>query len=597
MSAELESGERRALAGAYGALALIIALTGAHASLGVGGSALERAIRDWLGSLSYVLVAAIVTLRARRTRCARGPWTLFAIGLISFAAGNLLWALWLEHERHPPIPSVCDVLWLAFYPLSYAGIVGVARIRDRRQLPTGAWLDGIVAGAGLAAVGAAAITRQAIVSATAGAAAVTTELVYPVCDLLLAALVIGVATLRGWRLDRVWALLGLGFVVLAVADCLHAGQLAGGSTSRGDWCNVLYVLGAAVLSVAAWQTDVERGRSRLTRFSVALVPAGFALTAIGLLLYDHWVRLDPLALSLSAVTLVAATLRMAITCRGLRTLADAPAHATADDLTSLPKRRGELARALQDGAIEVHYQPVCSVLARRIVAIEALVRWRVADGRLAPPGELIAAAEHAGLLRALTNRVLGLALEQLREWHAAGHALRVAVNTTVGDLLDVEFPASVARALAANGLAPESLVLELTESQVMTDPRRIAHVLAELRSLGVELSLDDFGTGYSSLTHLRELPVSEVKLDRSFVSGMRGDPVDGAIVQATIDLAHKLGIRVVAEGVEDEETWEALAQLGCELIQGYLISRPVAAAQLSRRLERPAAGRRAAAAT
>ncbi len=225
-----------------------------------------------------------------------------------------------------------------------------------------------------------------------------------------------------------------------------------------------------------------------------------------------------------------------------------------------------------------------------MAGVEALARWRRADGTLALPSAFIAAAEYAGLSRMLTNRVLELSLRQLRAWSSAGYALHLAVNTTVSDLLDVEFPGQVARALAANELAPETLVLEVTESSVMADPERIGEVLAELGSLGVELSLDDFGTGYSSLSHLRELPVGEVKIDRSFVSGMCDDPTDAAIVYAMIGLAHKLGIRVVAEGVEDEATWEALRQLGCDLIQGYLISRPVAATELEHRL---VAGKRA----
>ena len=245
---------------------------------------------------------------------------------------------------------------------------------------------------------------------------------------------------------------------------------------------------------------------------------------------------------------------------------------------------GGLALALGEGGIEVHFQPISSTLSRKVTGAEALVRWRRADGTLVLPSEFVAAAEGAGLSRVLTNSVLELSLRQLRTWSSAGHALHLAVNTTVADLLDAEFPREVARALAATGLAPGTLVLEVTESSVMTDPLRIGQVLAELGSLGVELSLDDFGTGYSSLTHLRELPVCEVKIDRSFVTGMRDDPTDAAIVYAMIGLAHKLGIRVVAEGVEDEETWEALRELGCELIQGYVISRPVAAAELERQL-------------
>ena len=247
----------------------------------------------------------------------------------------------------------------------------------------------------------------------------------------------------------------------------------------------------------------------------------------------------------------------------------------------------EFAVALDQGGFEVHFQPVSSAQSRRVAGVEALARWRRPDGTLVLPSAFIAAAEHGGLSQALTSKVLEISLGALQAWTSAGHALHLAVNTTVADLLDMGFAGRVARALEVNEIAPEMLVLEVTETAVMTDPARIGLVLAELCSLGVELSLDDFGTGYSSLAHLRELPVSEIKIDRSFVTGMRHDPTDAAIVFAMIGLAHKLGIRVVAEGVEDEETWEALQRQGCELIQGYVISRPVEAAELERQLASP----------
>jgi diguanylate cyclase len=216
------------------------------------------------------------------------------------------------------------------------------------------------------------------------------------------------------------------------------------------------------------------------------------------------------------------------------------------------------------------------------------VRWRREDGRLIQPVEFVGAIEHAGLSRALTRRVLELALNQLHAWRNAGHDLHVAVNTTVADLLDTNFPTEVAEALAARGLPADSLILEVTESSVLSDPTRIGNVLARLGELGIGLALDDFGTGYSSLTHLKLLPVREVKIDRSFVRRMCTDSTDAAIVYAMIQLARKLGIRVVAEGVEDEQTWTALNELGCQLIQGYALSPPVPAAQLEHLLtDRP----------
>jgi EAL domain-containing protein (putative c-di-GMP-specific phosphodiesterase class I) len=205
---------------------------------------------------------------------------------------------------------------------------------------------------------------------------------------------------------------------------------------------------------------------------------------------------------------------------------------------------------------------------------------RQADGTLVAPLTFLAAAEQAGLSRALTRRVLTIALDQLAAWRGEGYCMIVAVNTTVADLLDVDFPHEVAAALAARALPPEALVLEVTETSILADPVRIGGVLAQLGEFGVLLSLDDFGTGYSSLTHLKELPVGEVKIDRSFIAHMCVDATDAAIVEGTILLARTLGIRTVAEGVEDDETWSALLHLGCNRVQGYGLGRPVSGADL-----------------
>jgi diguanylate cyclase (GGDEF)-like protein len=244
----------------------------------------------------------------------------------------------------------------------------------------------------------------------------------------------------------------------------------------------------------------------------------------------------------------------------------------------------ELAVALEGESIEVHFQPQSEVRTRRIVGVEALVRWRRADGRLVPPSDFVAAAEAAGLSRRLTSRVIEVSLAQARAWRDRGYRLHIAVNTTVADLLDEAFPAEVAAALDRHQLPADALVLEVTESSVLVDPERIGKTLGRLRELGIELSLDDFGTGYSSLAHLKLLPVTEIKIDRSFVAHMCTEPTDSAIVYAMIALARKLGIRVVAEGVEDRQTWDELKALDCELIQGYLISRPVPAADLEHQL-------------
>ena len=194
------------------------------------------------------------------------------------------------------------------------------------------------------------------------------------------------------------------------------------------------------------------------------------------------------------------------------------------------------------------------------------------------------------MIRPLTERVLECALEQSRAWQDLGHELVIAVNVSAGSLLDPGLPETVARLLAETDMPARLLELELTESTIMADPERALAVLKELRLLGIGLSIDDFGTGYSSLAYLRELPVTELKIDRSFIQGMTEDSPNATIVRSTIDLGRNLGLQVVAEGVDSERVWDHLHALGCGLAQGYYLSKPMPADQLTRWLrDRPAA--------
>jgi diguanylate cyclase (GGDEF)-like protein len=248
---------------------------------------------------------------------------------------------------------------------------------------------------------------------------------------------------------------------------------------------------------------------------------------------------------------------------------------------------GALGDALRTGELDVEFQPKADAFNRTVVGVEALTRWRSPVHGTIPPDVFVPLAEHAGLARALTRYVLARALAQARAWSDAGHDLTVAVNLTASDLQDVALPEEIESALVVADARPESLILEITESAVLRDPERIGNVLARIGESGVGLSLDDFGTGYSSLTHLKMLPVGEVKIDRSFVAHVKTDPADAAIVGATIKLAHSLGMRVVAEGVEDEETWRRLADFGCEMIQGFVLAPALPAAKLEDLLPEP----------
>jgi diguanylate cyclase (GGDEF)-like protein len=242
---------------------------------------------------------------------------------------------------------------------------------------------------------------------------------------------------------------------------------------------------------------------------------------------------------------------------------------------------GELRRAIDDGQLVVFFQPKASLATGRIVGTEALVRWQHPERGFIPPGDFIPIAERTGLIKPLSRFVLAASVRQCAAWGAAGYDLHVSVNLTIPDLLDLELPDRVADLLSETGLAPGQLELEITESTILADPFRVRQVLARLNEMGLRLAIDDFGTGYSSLAYLRSLPVQTIKIDRSFVMGMCADASDGTIVRSTIDLGRNLGLATVAEGVEDAQTWDALAAHGCTLAQGYLISRPAPADELA----------------
>jgi diguanylate cyclase (GGDEF)-like protein len=740
LATELGRRERGLLIAGLAVLALSVAITALAGAL-FGGNGLAN-LRDWVSSIAYIVATGVVVLRVVRVKEGRGPWILIAGGLALYTAGNLLWVLWVQHLDDPPFPSVCDALWLSLYPASYVALVWLGR-RAGRGASAGVWLDGVIAGLGITAVGAAVLFEPVLVTATGPVAAVATNLAYPIADLILAALVVGILGLRGWRVDVAWSLVGGGFLSLAVADIIYVLYIAKGGLESSLTANAFYILGIGLLALAAWHPPRERKSAKLEGWSMIAVPSLFVCAAVGLLVYAHDRDVSGLAVTLAAATVLMATARMLVTFRDVRTLAETRRLAHTDDLTSMPNRRlfmrragdtiaaarltgspvglllidldhfkelndtlghhagdlllgqigprlrtelrasdnlgrlggdefglileapfdeadairvaaklraalrepfevaglqlritasigiamypahagdveellqradiamydakaiqtgvevyarerdtnsrdhlalvAELPQAIEAGEIELHFQPKADARTRRVVGFEALARWRHPERGLLPPVTFVPLAVRGGLGRELTRCVLDGALTACRTWRDDGHDLHVAVNTTVADLLDARLPTDVAAALERHGLPPEALVIEVTETAILHDPVRIGDVLARVGELGVIVSLDDFGTGYSSLTHLKTLPVSEVKIDRSFVDGMATDPTDAHIVRWTIGLVNGLGLRVVAEGVEDDATWRMLATAGCDLVQGYGLSRPMPAADV-----------------
>jgi len=245
----------------------------------------------------------------------------------------------------------------------------------------------------------------------------------------------------------------------------------------------------------------------------------------------------------------------------------------------------QLRRAIAQREITVYYQPQADLRSGRVRSVEALVRWEHPELGLLSPDRFVPLAEHTGLIRALTSHVLDVALEQCARWRERGIELGVAVNITGRDLLDLRLPDEVAELLARWGVEPSMLELEITENTVLTDPIRARQVLVRLSELGVRLAIDDFGSGNSSLGYLKRLPVDVLKIDKSFVLGMQESEDDAVIVRSTIDLGHNLGLRVVAEGVETDATRGALQQLGCDVAQGYWLSRPVPPEDVERLLD------------
>ncbi|MDP9194469.1 MAG: EAL domain-containing protein [Acidobacteriota bacterium] len=259
---------------------------------------------------------------------------------------------------------------------------------------------------------------------------------------------------------------------------------------------------------------------------------------------------------------------------------------SADQLSLVVELRG----AIERNELELYYQPKVHMQTSLMTRCEVLMRWNHPRRGLLAPSEFIPVAERTGLIRTLTDWLLDHALEQCSTWREAGAPIHVAVNISAKSLLDQSLPQKVEAALARWNVDPRFLKIEITESSIMADPAHALAILAMLQSMGVRLSVDDFGTGYSSLTHLRELPIDEIKIDKSFVMGMATSDADAAIVRTVIDLAHNLGKQVCAEGVEEESAWQTLRELGCDLAQGFLIAKPMPAAELMQWLVRTSWG-------
>jgi diguanylate cyclase (GGDEF)-like protein len=235
----------------------------------------------------------------------------------------------------------------------------------------------------------------------------------------------------------------------------------------------------------------------------------------------------------------------------------------------------DLRNAVESGTFLLEHQPLVDIRTRKVVGVEALARWMHNERGAVSPSEFIPIAEQIGVIRPLTMRLLDQAVDEWRAWEEAGMDLVLGVNISARHLMSRDFVREIEELLATSRIAPSNLKLEITESTIMADPAHAENVVRALSALGVRIAIDDFGTGYSSLAYLKRLSVDELKIDRSFVSDMRESESSAVIVRSIIQLAHNLGLEVVAEGVEDPETMQMLRDLGCDMAQGYHVSRPM----------------------
>ena len=241
----------------------------------------------------------------------------------------------------------------------------------------------------------------------------------------------------------------------------------------------------------------------------------------------------------------------------------------------------ELEAALIAGQIEPFFQPQVSTLNRQIVAVEALARWQHPDGSPTPPPDVfIPLAENSGLINQLTETIYTQAIQQAATWRRAGFELNVSINLSMDNLNDLSLPNRLQAIANEAGVNIKNVVLEVTESRLTTNHSAALEILTRLRLMGFALSIDDFGTGYSSMELLNNIPFNELKLDRQFVHGAQHNNSSRAILESSIQLARKLGMSVVAEGVEDQQDWDLMVALGCDLVQGYYIAKPQAASDL-----------------
>ena len=689
-----------------------------------------------------VAAAAVCWLAARRRPAERLAWWALTVAFMSNVIGDSTYTLVVARMAEEPYPSVSDAFYLTSYVGFYIAVIGLIRARVSK-FPASMWLDGLVGALGAAAIAIALLLRPALHITGAEPLAVAVNLAYPLADVLLLSLLVGMGAMLGLRSEPTFLLLGAGLICFLIGDITWLGLTAREIYIEGSSVDLAWLLGYSAITLAAHRVRpaVPTGSAAIgrepSRVSWRVLAIPLACNAVSLLLLGiGWGdRLPGIAAWCAIACVVAGLARTVATLNELRAISEARAEARTDELTALPNRRAllehtvaalaqagadrpvalllmdldgfkevndslghhagdellrqigprlrpvlrpgdvlarlggdefavllpatdlvsaerlatrlattfdgpftvgdirlhvgvsigvasgpvpapgvsellrradvamyaakrsragvhvfvpdpgssafdrlhtmeELRTGIADDQLTVHLQPQIELDGGRVVGVEALVRWHHPTRGLVMPADLLPAAEQAGLLQALADTVLGLALVATARWWPV-HPVPVSVNLSAASVTDIDLPAKVGAALMATGLPPQALVLEVVEDTLMSDPDRARTVLSQLRNLGVRVSIDDYGSGYSSLTWLHQLPADELKLDRLLTRdigvGFRSD----AIVRHTVALAHDLGLRVVAEGIEEPSAARTLADLGCDIGQGYAIGKPM----------------------
>jgi diguanylate cyclase len=694
----------------------------------------------------YLACALCCFMRASLARESATIWRAFAAGLLLSAFGWAAAAHWLTHLPIQPVPSVADIGWLGFYPLTLFALTRVMhQLRvDRSSVST--LLDAIVAGLGATAIAACVVLPSIAHSVNTTWQVTATDAAYPIGDVLLLGVVVAILLVARFDVPRaVWALLG-GLIVLICGDSAYLANVANGGIGSRTLITATGATALVVVSLCAGSSFVSRPAAVGSSWLVQLIPAAAAASSLTILLVGANGRFRWIIAGLAAATLVASIVRLIVSFYEARALADSRQLAQTDDLTGLVNRRGfqeaaaksladgegplavlivdldgfkdindglghatgdDLLRALgarlahetragtligriggdefavltddSDGAADavahrllttirrpyelqgmelrvdasigiasapqhgttlddllrhadiamyrakaahkgalryssdaerthgslrtigqlrqaiendpsqlvLHYQPKVNLLSGAVCGVEALVRWQHPERGLLMPVHFLPLAEKARLMQPLTERVLERALTEMHGWKGELCGQAVAVNLSADAVSDPALVERVAHLLQVTNTPPQRLQLEITEDFLMTDLAGARVVLDKLRLLGIAISIDDYGTGYSSLAYLRDLPVDELKLDRAFVQPILGDRRAAAIVRSTIDLAHSLGLTMVAEGIEDADTWHRLLAMGCDVGQGYLFGRPQPARELEVALASP----------